>query len=142
MTHYLVLSGTGSEFDVQLRKPIDLTLGNWRVAMFSIALEDYQSIKQEEHKEKKRIGQPLYIYSNLCEPRLIGDTVLPHLDTIFINIHNDSGGLLQYSPLHPSFVSTVRETLNHVHIRLCTEDGSPFPIPNTCKVFMKLYLEK
>ena len=138
MTHYLVLSGTGTDFTTQLCKPIDLTLGNWQVALLGIALEDYQA----EKTVKKRLGQPLYIYSNLCETRLIGSTVEPHLDTIFINIHNDSGALLLYQPLHPTLVPAVHEILQHVHIRLCTEDGSPFPIPNTCNVVVKLYLEK
>lgn len=124
MKHHLVLSGTGSDFTVYLRQPLDLTHGDWHVALLNVTFEPSKD-------------STLYVYSNLCEHRLIGDTIAPLLDTVFV-----TKDLLTYDSVNPIHVPAVKESLNFVRFTLCMENGQPFPLTDKSKVFVKLQLKK
>lgn len=122
-----------SEFVVPLFIPIDLTNATWKVALMEIAVENTGS------KEKIQ-GQPMLIYSNICESTMHGRSVDPLLAVTFMNMNESE---LAHAPIKPPHYTTaVKETINNLRFELRIEAGKPFPLKAEAKIYLILHLKK
>lgn len=132
------VNNTSTKFVAPLCYPIDCTEGKWVVALSDIALDKYQN---DDEKEKRK-GQPLLIYSNICESKLSGSNVSQLLATTFVNIHEKDAPLIVVAMKRPFYTPVVKERIGFIEFTLCTEDGKEFPISKDAKVYLTIHLKK
>jgi hypothetical protein len=146
----LQLTGSGSEFQVDLLDPLDLTRNQWRISLVELAMENYRQVVSKKSpvagasaadpKADKKPTLPdsehqqIHIYCSLCSNVYTCQGYSPLLDVALFPLKND-GSLVSYSPTHIASLPTVCELVTSIRIRMEPS------LPSTTKFFIKLQLE-
>lgn len=85
-------------------------------------------------------GQSMYIYCNVCENSLVGDSFSPLLNVIFINSSENDNH--HYTIKHPLYIPTIPSMFTYLHVELRTSNGSLFPIEKDSHVIVTIHFRK
>ena len=127
-----------TKFTVPLCFPLDFTDGKWMVALTELGMDNYAV----ENSKEQRKGQPLLIYSSICECRLTGPSMGQLLAATFVNVNEKDSPFLRVTVKHPFYTPIVSENVAYPTFTLRTEDGKPFPIDKNAKVYLTLHIRK
>jgi hypothetical protein len=91
---------------------------------------------------KNQIPNLMFLYTNICEPNIVGDTSAPLLRIIRIKNKNSSSAVCKsiiYDNIH--YVPVLINSISTINIALRAMDGSLFPLHNG-SVTIKLHFKR
>lgn len=68
----------------------------------------------------------MYVYCNLCEPRVVGHAMVPLLMEVSVSAPEKSVRRIHESPAVPQYVPVANTDTDEVHIDIRRGDGEPF----------------
>ena len=96
----------------------------------------------EQSKEASRLENPtsMYIYSDICEYQLIGDSQAPLLGILPIDGHHKQQRYWSFVP--PYYIGVTRAFLSEIELRICTDTGDLLPFTNDSTVVVRIHFRK
>ena len=94
----------------------------------------------EYHTDIDEGMSAIYVYSNIVQNRLVGDSLVPLLRVVPIRGRDDEIYRTEEF-LHPHYLPTIKETTPELEFLLRRDDGTPISF-NTGKVVLTLHFRK
>lgn len=85
-----------------------------------------------------RSGTAMFVYCDLVEPVIVGDSLVPLLRTTYNS--GDHGTIINRVFNPPIYLKTGKTYVNAIEIELRTDTGDPFPLMKDAKVILTLHL--
>ena len=82
------------------------------------------------------VTHSMFVFSELVKYQVVGDIEAPLLATLPVTGRNKETCYWSCDP--PYYIPVAQTTLNSINIKICNEDGEPFPFPDDGKVFCRL----
>ncbi len=82
----------------------------------------------------------IYVYSDIINYQLVGDTEAPLFGTVPIQGSREEVITYVFNPTY--YYPVARANINEIEIELYTENGDPFPFTSTSKVVLRLHFRK
>lgn len=92
--------------------------------------------------EASRLEIPasMYIYSDICEYQLVGDTQAPLLGILPIDGQHKQQRFWSFVP--PYYIGVTKSFLSEIELRLCTDTGDSVPFTSDCLVIARIHFRK
>ncbi len=96
----------------------------------------------EQSQEASRLENPtsMYIYSDICEYQLIGDSQAPLLGILPIDGQHKQQRYWSFVP--PYYIGVTRAFLSEIELRICTDTGDLLPFTSDSTVVVRIHFRK
>ena len=128
------LTGIKLIHDIRFNKPDD---PEQSVTMF--ATTNYAG---EQTQEASRLELPasMYIYSDICDYQLVGDSQAPLLGILPIDGQHKQQRYWSFVP--PYYIGVTRAFLSEIELRICTDTGDLLPFTSDSTVVVRIHFRK
>ena len=96
----------------------------------------------EQSQEASRLENPtsMYIYSDICEYQLVGDSQAPLLGILPIDGQHKQQRYWSFVP--PYYIGVTKSYLSEIELRICTDTGDLVPFTSDSAVVVRIHFRK